>query len=282
MQIDFQGTGLQAARRPPDADWQRMMWINADRVLYLGLLGEPTVRCFGGFSVYLSLRGTHRICVDGGDWQDSAVSVVPPYVRHRIVSGERMICNLLVEAETVDVAALPPHLRAGRGAVDAPAALQRMREALDALRRADNRRYASTAAFDEAFFGAPLRTRALDARVQAVLDRIKSDPNGHVSAQECAAAAHLSVSRFLHLFKAETGSPFRSFRTWQRARSLLYYVTQSSNLTDIALDAGYPDSTHFSHSIRQVYGLTPKSIFAGCRKLALYASGAGVPRLSYH
>lgn len=282
MQIDFHGTGQPPGRRPPDADWQRMMWINADRVLYLGLLGEPTVRCFGGFSVYLSLRGTHRICVDGGDWQDSAVSVVPPYVRHRIVSGERMICNLLVEAETVDVAALPPHLRTGRGAVDAPAALQRMREALDALRRADNRRYASTAAFDEAFFGAPLRTRALDARVQAVLDRIKSDPNGHVSAQECAAAAHLSVSRFLHLFKAETGSPFRSFRTWQRARSLLYYVTQSSNLTDIALDAGYPDSTHFSHSIRQVYGLTPKSIFAGSRKLALYASGAGVPRPSYH
>ncbi|CAN7498164.1 AraC family transcriptional regulator [Pseudorhodoferax sp. LjRoot39] len=282
MQIDFQGTGLQAVRRPPGADWQRMMWINADRVLYLGLLGEPTVRCFGGFSVYLSLRGTHRICVDGGDWQDSAVSVVPPYVRHRIVSGERMICNLLVEAETVDLAALPPHLRVGRGAVDAPAALQRMREALDILGRADNRRYASTAAFDEAFFGAPLRTRALDARVLAVLDRIKSDPNGHVSAQECAAAAHLSVSRFLHLFKAETGSPFRSFRTWQRARSLLYYVTQSSNLTDIALDAGYPDSTHFSHSIRQVYGLTPKSIFAGSRKLALYASGAGVPRFSYH
>lgn len=61
-------------------------------------------------------------------------------------------------------------------------------------------------------------------------------------------------------------------------------MTQSSNLTDIALDAGYPDSTHFSHSIRQVYGLTPKSIFAGCRKLALYASGAAAaaPHLRFH
>jgi AraC-like DNA-binding protein len=283
MQIDFQGKALQSGRRPADPDWQRMMWLNADRVLYLGLLGEPTVRCFGGFSIYLSLRGTHRICLDGGDWQDSAFSVVPPYVRHRIVSGERMICNVLVEAETVDVQALPAHLRDGRGAVDAPAALQRMRDALDQLRRADKRQFPGTAAFDESFFGGPLPAMPLDPRVQAVLDRIKSDPNGHVSAQECAAASHLSVSRFLHLFKAETGSPFRSFRTWQRARSLLYYVTQSSNLTDIALDAGYPDSTHFSHSIRQVYGLTPKSIFAGCRKLALYASGAAAtPNLHYH
>jgi AraC-like DNA-binding protein len=42
-------------------------------------------------------------------------------------------------------------------------------------------------------------------------------------------------------------------------------------LTDVALDAGYPDATHFSHSIRQVYGLTPRSIFAGSRKLAVFA-----------
>jgi AraC-like DNA-binding protein len=45
---------------------------------------------------------------------------------------------------------------------------------------------------------------------------------------------------------------------------------------------GYPDSTHFSHSVRQVYGLTPKSIFAGCRKLALYGSGAAaLPRYGF-
>ena len=49
--------------------------------------------------------------------------------------------------------------------------------------------------------------------------------------------------------------------------------TQDANLANIALDVGYPDSTHFSHSVRQVYGLTPKSIFAGCRKLALYGYG---------
>lgn len=270
------------ARTPetlPRADWPPRMWINADRVVYVGLLGVPTVRCFGGWSVYLSLRGGHRIGVDGGDWQDSAFSVVPPYTRHRIVSGERMIGSLLVEADTVDAQALPPPLRHGRGAVQAPAALQRMRAAFDALCRADGAPYAGTHALDERFFGGPLRAPALDPRVRLVLDRIKADPHGHVSAQQCAEAVRLSVSRFLHLFKAETGAPFRSFRSWQRARSLLYHVTRRANLTDVALDAGYPDSTHFSHSIRQVYGLTPRAIFAGSRQLALYASGAGVPRL---
>jgi AraC-like DNA-binding protein len=92
-----------------------------------------------------------------------------------------------------------------------------------------------------------------------------------VAAKECAALVNLSFSRFLHLFKEEVGIPFRNLRTWKRARSLLHYVHTSDNLTHVALDIGYPDSTHFSHSIRQVYGLKPKDIMAGSRKLRVIA-----------
>ncbi|MDQ0073721.1 AraC-like DNA-binding protein [Variovorax boronicumulans] len=59
------------------------------------------------------------------------------------------------------------------------------------------------------------------------------------------------------------------------ARSLLRYVRQTTTLTDIALDTGYPDSTHFSHSIRQVYGLKPSDILAGSRRLALHDAAGG-------
>ena len=82
----------------------------------------------------------------------------------------------------------------------------------------------------------------------------------------------LSFSRFLHLFRENVGAPFRSFRTWKRARSLLQYVNRDANLAHVALDTGYPDSTHFSHSIRQIYGMKPKDMFAGSRRLAIYGS----------
>jgi AraC-like DNA-binding protein len=49
-------------------------------------------------------------------------------------------------------------------------------------------------------------------------------------------------------------------------------VNQDSNLAYIALETGYADSTHFSHSIRHVYGLKPKDIFAGSRRLAVYGN----------
>ncbi|CAN5495462.1 AraC family transcriptional regulator [soil metagenome] len=279
MQIELdRSPGARPSASSGTAGMPALMWLNADRVLYAGLVGEPSVRTFGSHSVYASLSVPHRISLDGAAWQTTELSVVPPHVPHRIVSGERMICSQMVEAETVAPAGLPAWLREGRGAVDAAEAqalLARMREALETFRRSGRKEYANAREFDIAFFGEALAPRPLDKRIATVLQRIKLDPNQPHSAQECAASICVSVSRFLHLFKAEVGTPFRSLRTWQRARSLLYYVTQTTSLAHIALDAGYPDSTHFSHSIRQVYGLTPKSIFAGCRKLALYGDLIG-------
>jgi AraC-like DNA-binding protein len=135
-------------------------------------------------------------------------------------------------------------------------------------------------AFDEAVFGEALATKRLDRRIARVVEQIKREPCDYMSAEDCAKTVNLSFSRFLHLFKAEVGAPFRSFRTWKRARALLPYVNQDANLTHIALDIGYPDSTHFSHSIRQVYGLKPTDIFAGSRRLAIY--GAIQPSKAAH
>jgi AraC-like DNA-binding protein len=48
-------------------------------------------------------------------------------------------------------------------------------------------------------------------------------------------------------------------------------IANPLNLLDVALNAGYADSTHFSHSIRQFYGYTPRDIFAGSRRLAIFS-----------
>jgi AraC-like DNA-binding protein len=87
---------------------------------------------------------------------------------------------------------------------------------------------------------------------------------------ELRRGAGLSPSRFLHLFKEATGISFRSFRAWKRARHLLH-ANQDINLAHLAQDIGYPDSTHFSHSIRRFYGLKPRAIFSGSRDLAIYS-----------
>jgi AraC-like DNA-binding protein len=191
-------------------------------------------------------------------------------VPHRVVSEEALILNQLIESESVDPAQLPDFLQ-HCGAVEAPDFVQRVRAAHVQLLAAAGRESFDGLDFDTLFFGAPLAPRAIDARIRQVVARIVADPALPASAEACAASVQLSFSRFLHLFKQEIGVPFRAFRAWKRARSLLRRVRQSASLTDIALDAGYPDSTHFSHSIRQVYGLAPSEIVAGSRRLAVHS-----------
>jgi len=274
----MQGTRMapstQGGAREGRGQGERLMWLTTQRVFYAGLLGRAAVRTMGGHGVYISPAGAppNRLRVGGGAWQSGELLVVPPQVPIEIESAHPLILNLLIESESVDPARMPDWLQ-HCGPVQAPAFVQRVRESHAQLLAASARGQRFDGLdFDRQFFGAPLAPRALDARIRKVIDTINADPAAATSAEECAASVHLSFSRFLHLFKQETGM---AFRAWKRARSLLRYVRQTATLTDIALEAGYPDSTHFSHSIRQVYGLKPSDILAGSRRLALHdAAGA--------
>jgi AraC-like DNA-binding protein len=249
----------------------RLMWLGPSRVFYAGLLGATSHRSLGGHGIYVSPAGEPlRMRVAGGAWRSGELLVVPARVSHQVATEHPLVLNLLLESESIDPACLPSFLR-HCGPVEAPAFAQRVRDGhaqLLALGRPEGA--ARFPDFDELFFGAPLAQPALDTRIRQVIDRINADPAAPSPADACAAAVGLSFSRFLHLFKQQTGVTFRAFRAWKRARSLLYHVDQPASLTDIALDTGYPDSTHFSHSIRQVYGLRPSDILAGSRRLAVH------------
>lgn len=252
----------------PDDSRNCVMWITSDRVFYCGLLGVPSIRTFGAITLYAALAGPVRVSLAGDEWQTTNLAVVPPYVPHRVACDARLVCVNWIEPETVDPQQLP-HFLQQTGPVDAPGFLTNMRKRHAWLR--DNAHGIDMAAldYDEVFFGHALAPRRLDPRIAAIIAQISEDPSVPAMAGDCAASVSLSFSRFLHLFKEQTGAPFRSMRTWKRARSLLHYVNRPSNLTDVALETGYPDATHFSHSIRQVYGLKPKDIFAGSRRLVL-------------
>lgn len=102
-----------------------------------------------------------------------------------------------------------------------------------------------------------------------MVSRFQTKPSSSISGDDCASGVRLSLSRFLHLFKDETSMNFKTFRAWKRARNILHHVNVERNLAHFALDAGYPDSTHFSHSLRRIYGLQPSALFSGSRRLQI-------------
>ena len=262
---------------------KRFMWITPGRVLYSGLLGTPSTRRLGGWIVYFSTDVPFRLCIGSHApakelWPPGILAIVPPYQPHCVVSAVRQLSNLILEPESVDLGRLAHPLgtllRSGGGVFDdrhaeATALRAMLGDARDRVARVSGSLAADDAAFDRFVFGAPLPQPDLDARIAKALQLLADGGDLALSAQMLAAATHLSFSRFLHLFKQEVGVPLRTFRSWKRARSLLHLVTQDASLTEIAQRTGYPDSAHFSHSIRQVFGLQPKEVMAGSRRITL-------------
>ncbi len=263
-------TGVQdAGPACPDAA-KPLMWITPGRVLYAGLLGRPSLRKIGGFIIYVAQQQPIRVSINGGPWQQGDLVVLPPYVPHRIASETRFIIDLIIEPETLQQDLLPAFLRGQQGVVQAPAFVARVRQVLDQWQLRCAAVAADDAAFDLVLFGETLPRATLDPRIAQVLADIVQNPAGESSAAQYAERFKLSFSRFVHLFKEQVGVPLRTLRMWKRARSMLDHVTQNANLADIAQLTGYPDSSHFSHSIRQVFGLSPKDVFAGSRALKLH------------
>ncbi len=252
-----------------------LMLITPERVFYAGLLGRPRERCPGAFHVYVSIKGGLRCTADDGRESRGELIAVPPNMRHTIASDYRSAICLVIEPESVRAGTFDDLAQRVAGP-EARIFVQRIRAAYGQLLHSPCHDDITNAEFDVMCFGAALPPRSLDRRVVRSIAQIGRFSGRPVTAASCAAEAGLSPSRFLHLFKDQTGISFRAFRAWKRARHLLHFANQNINLAHLAQDIGYPDSTHFSHSIRRFHGLQPRAIFSGSRDLAIYRSEPGV------
>jgi AraC-like DNA-binding protein len=220
------------------------------------------------------------VAIEGGLWLSTAQAcevhgellTVAPNVGHTVRSDYRSVICVTIEPESVRPGTCEELAQRLSGPENGSCA-RRIRRAYEELRDRQCRDDITSGVFDQMCFGEALPPRRIDPRVVRAIATIGNFSGEPVTATSCAAEAGLSASRFLHLFKQETGISFRAFRAWKRARHLLHFANQDVNLAHLAQDIGYPDSTHFSHSIRRFYGLKPRAIFSGSRDLAIYRAG---------
>ncbi|WP_405134454.1 helix-turn-helix domain-containing protein [Nocardia sp. NBC_01388] len=106
---------------------------------------------------------------------------------------------------------------------------------------------------------------AMDPRIDAALKTIRSDFAANPTAAELAAAAKLSVPRFLHSFSAETGTSFRRYRLWARMAHVARAVGEGADFTTAAIEAGFASPSHFSDTFHAMFGLTASALLPGTR-----------------
>lgn len=102
-----------------------------------------------------------------------------------------------------------------------------------------------------------------DGRIIRAVAALRDAPAESHSARNMAARLGMSESRFLHLFREQTGMPFRRFKIWNRMLVAALVVSKGGTLTQAAVDAGFSTPSHFSTAFLNMFGLPPSSLFTG-------------------
>ena len=79
-----------------------------------------------------------------------------------------------------------------------------------------------------------------------------------VRLEEIAAEVGLNMRYFISLFREETGLPPHQYQMALRVETARQLMQMSDmNLSEIALNAGFSDQSHFSRLFKRCYGFTP-------------------------
>lgn len=243
-----------------------MLQTGDRRSVYRGPLPGALERNLGGHNLYFSVDRPFRFRRGDECWQEARVAIATPYDVHSVCSGSASIMQILIEEKDVARDSLPHWMCGDTGVISNAVLATQLRDAGAKIQLGTGDDFVDS--LDILLFGRPLLKRKLDDRVAHVVGCMAALPGERHAAADCAKSVNLSPSRFLHLFKAEVGTPFRRYRAWKRAHGLLESLARGGNLVEIALDAGYSDSAHFSHSVRNVYGNCPSQIMASLRRVS--------------
>lgn len=235
------------------------LYLWSHRALYLGLSPDNDLHCHHAAQLCVSLGEPLRYRTESGScWSSSSGVLIPPHLPHQLDAGNQHILALYWEPESDDYP-----LTFAAHAVQ-PFSLTV--DECDALRSLTDRQVDADRAWSVCASVLRLNSHRqsilTDARIQTVVERIRSQPHRAYSGQELADLVSLSPSRLRHLFKRHLGVPVRRFIVWSRLRAVIEHALKGFSLTEAAHAAGFSDSPHMSHAFRRMFGFAPSALFS--------------------
>lgn len=226
----------------PATDWHS----HAAPVLLIGLSGRFVLRLGQGRT-----ESCHSAWIDSG-------------VEHVFDSFGEQVATMYLESDAVDTRRWRAHFANHGGIALDPCIPVQGRSSMDAYLR--NFDLDALLPFDNA------DVALMDARVAYSVNALRRHGMAPPGRSALAQATGLSESRFNHLFRAEMGVSFRSYRVWSQVRGALGALGAlgtDSRLTQAALEGGFVDSSHFSHMFRKSFGMTPSRVLKPLRDVTL-------------
>jgi AraC-like DNA-binding protein len=243
----------------PDA----LLCVGGGKTLYVGSLDQVDWHLHGAPVFIAGITGNFRLRSPGGDWTSCRAAVIPAGVRHALDLGGEPLAAFYPEPNVACMSALTRLGRhwdeRGQILVGKQAELKAFREIYE---NASSVHWSGESLDD--LLGFALRRdggNALDPRLAQVVAWLDQHPDDLTGAETMALSQGLSASRFLHLFSAQIGVPFRRYRIWNRIRAATRVALSGANFTDSAMTAGFTDSAHFARCFRDTFGVTPSYVF---------------------
>jgi AraC family transcriptional regulator len=99
-----------------------------------------------------------------------------------------------------------------------------------------------------------LARKQLDGALQYIHAHLEQD----ISLDDIAAAAHVSSSHLMRLFKEATGLPPHRYLIQERIRKAQHLLLSGRPVHEVAASLGFSDQSHFHRHIKRILGVTPR------------------------
>jgi AraC-like DNA-binding protein len=230
------------------------LWLWPGHAVYAGPSLELGPHSGSVACLAVGLDGSFTVRTATEDGRPARTALIAPRVRHQLVAhGRRMMFCYLDPAS-----ARERQCRSRMSGGSESVRYDHIEE--DAL--IANPPDAPGSVLGKLDIAAPSKRHVLDERIGAAARHLLERTNPAPGADELAAKAGLSTSRFLHLFREHTGTSFRRYRLWARMLRAGAELADGRDLTFAAAEAGFASPSHFSDSFHAMFGLRPSRLLA--------------------
>ncbi|GAA3141637.1 helix-turn-helix domain-containing protein [Planomonospora alba] len=224
------------------------LWLGPGRALYAGPSFELRAHSGSVACLAVGLDEAFTVDIPGRPARTARSALIAPRVRHRLVARGRMVFCYL-DAASFRGSSCAGLMTGGDGV-------------LGLHHRHQRRLLRIEPGHDWLDAAAPPGAGRCDPRIGWAAGVLRSQTHRTVSAGELADGCGLSVSRFLHLFAACTGTSFRRYRLWARMLRVAEFLADGGDLTTAATGAGFATPSHFSDAFHRMFGLRPSRLLA--------------------
>lgn len=250
------------------------VWLWPGQALYRGPSLDLDMHSGSVACLAVGLDGPLTVRADGYEPVTARSVLIAPRLLHRLVTDSDRMVFCYLDPSSSRRRSCHDLMRSRQGGIASGHRAEPELVALGASLRADGD---GLAWLDVA---APSEPGWPDPRILRATERLRTGLADGISADQLAADAGLSPSRFLHLFKEHTGTSFRRYRLWIRMLRATSRLSDGADLTTAAADAGFASPSHFSTAFHRMFGLPPSRLVAAGARVV--HAGSSSPDRDYN